>query len=257
MIIYLTEDVINEAVSVSDVVRALDDRRAVLINYSDEDASHPGKRYIEPYVYGLTKAGNPCIRAYQYWGDTKRGTPKWKMFRLDRIDSWEPTENTFEIEPKARGWAAEAFNNNGDASMSSVLKIVQLGKAPQTDYERLKARTKQIQNSKPVNINNIDNRYSGPIKGTQPNDDNTTVQSGNTESGTIANQQQTQGAIEEPRIDRNPQGPIVGDATNPQEVSADELMSNDDFRKMLQRNIDITDREKSRRNSIKNSNALA
>ena len=27
---------------------------------------------------------------------------------------------------------------------------------PQTDYERLKARTRQIKNNKPININNVD-----------------------------------------------------------------------------------------------------
>lgn len=146
MILFLAEDVINEAVSASEVVKALDDRKAVLINYADEEASHPGKRYIEPYVYGLTKAGNPCIRAYQYWGDTKRGTPKWKLFRLDRVESWEPTDNTFELEPKARGWAAEAYNNNGDGSMSAVYKMVSLGEEPKTEYERLRARTRELMN---------------------------------------------------------------------------------------------------------------
>ena len=56
MILYLTEDIINEAVSGSEVVDAINNRKAVLINYADENASHTGKRYIEPYVYGVTKA---------------------------------------------------------------------------------------------------------------------------------------------------------------------------------------------------------
>ena len=161
MILYLTEDVINEAVSGSEVVDAINNRKAVLINYADKNASHTGKRYIEPYVYGVTKAGNPCIRAYQYWGDTKRGVPKWKLFRLDRVQSWEPTEDTFELEPKARGWAAQAYNNNGDGSMAEVYQTVELGAEPQTDYERLKARTRQIKNSKPININNVDLKHKG------------------------------------------------------------------------------------------------
>lgn len=248
MILFLAEDVINEAVSASEVVKALDDRKAVLINYADEEASHPGKRYIEPYVYGLTKAGNPCIRAYQYWGDTKRGTPKWKLFRLDRVESWEPTDNTFELEPKARGWAAEAYNNNGDGSMSAVYKMVSLGEEPKTEYERLRARTRELMNRKtPININNINKKNSGPIGNTNKKSNPPIENTENNEQGPVDStnaQIASQDSIEN---SNRTQGPITGDTTNPQDVSVGDLMSNDDFKKMLQRNLEITNKEKQRR----------
>ena len=44
--------------------------------------------------------------------DTKRGVPSWKLLRLDRITSWKPTDNKFNIDPKARGFAKEAFNGD-------------------------------------------------------------------------------------------------------------------------------------------------
>jgi len=204
MVLYLTEDIDEEAVSGQQVIDALNNRQGVLINYSDENASHPGKRYIEPYVYGLTKAGNPCIRAYQYYGDTKRGVPKWKLFRLDRIDSWEPTQETFELEPKARGWAAQAYNQN-DGSMSAVYKTVDLSDEPLTDYEKLKAQTRAIKNRKPVTIDQLRDKAQYP---------------------------------EERGKDRK----------NPQEYTPEELMSNDDFRNMLMRNLEISRQEKERRN---------
>ena len=267
MILYLTEDVINEAVSGSEVVDAINNRKAVLINYADKNASHTGKRYIEPYVYGVTKAGNPCIRAYQYWGDTKRGVPKWKLFRLDRVQSWEPTEDTFELEPKARGWAAQAYNNNGDGSMAEVYQTVELGAEPQTDYERLKARTRQIKNSKPININNVDLKQNttkqkpqtqraqaGPVGNQQPV---------NKIQSPVEPEQKTQQEPLNTDIDNKPveqepnvDGPVVNEPVNAQNSSADELMSNDEFRKMLQRNLDITNQEKQRRLNRKNQSNL-
>ena len=117
---------LDESVSPQDVISSLNNKQGVVITYSDENSSAPDKRYIEPYVYGRTKAGNDAIRAYQYYGDTKRGVPKWKMFRLDRITSWNPTSQHFNAEPKERGWNAESYNENRDGSMVQVLNQVNI-----------------------------------------------------------------------------------------------------------------------------------
>jgi hypothetical protein len=295
MILYLNENIINEAVDADKVVDAIDNRKAVLINYADEEVSHPGTRYIEPYVYGLTKAGNPCFRAYQYWGDTKRGVPKWKLFRLDRVESWNPTNNTFELEPKARGWAAEAFNNNGDNSMGAVYDIVQLKDEPLTDYEKLKARTQQIRNNMSVNINDVNKssnkgpiknitqnsqqnnqvKQEGPISNDYTNPDNYSskdlmrnnkfqdmlrrnieysdrqkknkTNTANQTNIETANNNNNSPIKQEP----NQSGPIVGDTTNPDENKPTDLMNNDGFRKMIQRNIDITNQDRIRKNKRK------
>ena len=154
MILYLRKNLLKESVSGDSVIDAINNRRGVLIKYHGENNTHTGARYIEPYVYGLTTANNPAIRAYQYYGDTKRGVPQWKLLRLDRIESWEPTDNTFDLEPQARGWAAEAFNGN-DKLLPTIYSTVELGAAPQTDLERLRARTKQLKQSKPINIDTI------------------------------------------------------------------------------------------------------
>lgn len=219
MVLYLTEGILNESVGGDKVIESLNKRIAVLINYADKDSSHTGKRYIEPYVYGLTKKGNPAIRAYQYWGDTKRGVPKWKLFRLDRIISWEPTEEVFDLEPNARGWAAEAFNNNGDGSLIEIFKIVDLKQKPLTDYEKLKARTRKLQNSKPVNINDFLNKKN----------------------------QTNTGPVEPIQTEAPQQGPITGDTTNPTSNKPEDLMGDDNFMKMLQRNLEITAHEKNKK----------
>ena len=117
--IFLTEAIANVA-SVTDAIKG---RYGVTINYKG-DPKHgvaPGPRTIQVYVYGLTKAGNPCIRAYQPYGDTASKVPSWKMFRLDRIIAWKPT---FAIFNKP----APLFNPNGDKSMSVVYTIINFNK---------------------------------------------------------------------------------------------------------------------------------
>lgn len=260
MVLYLTEGILNESVSGDEVIKAIDDRVGVLIRYKGENNEHTGVRYIEPYVYGSTSAGNPAIRAYQYYGDTKRGVPAWKLLRLDRIESWEPTSNKFEIEPQARGWAAEAFNGN-DRSLSSIYKVVELEERPQTDLEKMKARTRQLKNSKPLNISDINKlnkpdksteKQSGPIGDNVPDIGVKNPEAEKTErqtptplntDGTPKNNETQPPVRQEPKST----GPVVGDTENKEQRSPDELMSDDKFREMLRRNLELTDKEKQRR----------
>lgn len=108
----------EDAASVTSVTDSIKNRYRVNVNY-EGDPSHgiaPGPRTIEVYAYGLTKAGNPVIRAYQPYGDTASTTPSWKFFRIDRIKFWEPT---YSLVTKP----APGFNPNGDKTMSVVYLI--------------------------------------------------------------------------------------------------------------------------------------
>lgn len=121
----ILKQVLTEEVDPKDVNHAINNKKRVVIRYNDEgkkDGSgrSEGARFIEPYVYGYTKSGNPCFRAYQYNGSSFRGVPKWKLFRLDRVISWEEMNSHFTVEPRENGWNAELYNRNGDESMSSV-----------------------------------------------------------------------------------------------------------------------------------------
>ena len=77
---------LSESVSINSVNDAIDTHTRIIINYhtKGEDIA-TGARIIEVYAYGLTKAGNPVIRAFQPYGDTTSRVPSWKFFRLDRI----------------------------------------------------------------------------------------------------------------------------------------------------------------------------
>ena len=116
----LEEMLLRESASVENVVKAMDNHSKVIINYhSNGKDDNTGTRVIEPITYGLTKAGNPVIRAYQPYGDTTTKTPGWKMFRLDRISYWEETDSKFYNVPNIPGQEA---NLDGDETMATVIK---------------------------------------------------------------------------------------------------------------------------------------
>lgn len=124
----IVSSLLTESVEVGKVNDAINRTYEVVINYnSGGDGSASGERIIQPVAYGLTKAGNPVIRAFQPYGDTKTKTPAWKFFRLDRIESWKPKfKNTFDEPPGMHG-AEGTYNPNGDGSMSTVLNTAVFG----------------------------------------------------------------------------------------------------------------------------------
>ena len=119
---------LTESLGVDESNDALDQPKRVIINYrSKGEDKNTGARVIEVYAYGLTKAGNPCIRAFQPYGDTTSRVPSWKFFRLDRIIEWKPTEQTFDRPADFYYKNLGNFNPNGDETMSVVYKVAKFG----------------------------------------------------------------------------------------------------------------------------------
>ena len=201
----ILQEVLNESVSTNSVDDAINNKYRVLINYDDEHYHATGVRLVEPYSYGYTKAGNLALRGYQYNGDTARGVPKWKLFRLDRIISWKPTTQKFNVEPRNNGWNAEPYNPNGDGLMT-VLNQVKFDNgeelySPNNRLNAMRKKTDLLKKSKPINISQMQ-------KQPKPND-----------SGPITNNVTKQ----------------VSDKNTPE------------FQKMLDRNLELTRKEKEKR----------
>lgn len=124
----LTEILLKESASVTNVNDAINKHYRVIINYKTrgEDIAN-GSRLIEVYAYGLSKAGNPVIRAFQPYGDTASRVPSWKLFRLDRITTWKPTKQIFTHPASDYYKGLGEFNKDGDLSMSVVYNIASFG----------------------------------------------------------------------------------------------------------------------------------
>lgn len=147
----LNEILLSESASAEEVLSAIDNHNRVIINYhtKGEDIAS-GARVIEVYAYGLTRAGNPVIRAFQPFGDTTSKVPSWKFFRLDRISKWEPTEQKFSDPASKRYPGLGEFNETGDKTMSTVYKVATFDGKELTGYERL---MQQLNN--PIRISDL------------------------------------------------------------------------------------------------------
>lgn len=186
----LIRGLLNESVSIGEINSALDTHKRVIITYHTKgEDKHIGARVIEVYAYGLTKAGNPVIRAFEPYGDTTTKVPRWKFFRLDRISSWKETEQTFDRPASFFYKNLGDFNPNGDETMSIVYKITSFdnetptavssspmmsnGKTKsdndvyKTDTERRMERLRQQLNS-PITLDDLKKAYDNSQKSSEP-----------------------------------------------------------------------------------------
>ena len=111
--------ILFEDVDVSSVELSIKKRLPIKVNYiaNEEDKeTGSGWRIIQPVAYGLSKSGNPVIRAYQPYGDTKTKVPHWKIFRLDRFETWNPINKKTNIPSPPM----DEYNPDGDKTMSVV-----------------------------------------------------------------------------------------------------------------------------------------
>lgn len=134
------QELLTEEARAVDVVDAIKKRYEAKITYkADNDPKGSGERIIQPVAYGTTKAGNPVIRAFEPYGDTKTKVPAWKFFRLDRITSWKALRQNKFSEPPADQWrisgAEGKFNENGDKTMAEVFLVADF-KGTKARYER-------------------------------------------------------------------------------------------------------------------------
>jgi hypothetical protein len=86
------ESLILESVSHSQIIDSINQPYRVQIYYQGEKETQPNWRSIDPYVLGVSTAGNEIIRAYHSHGYSQSGKKStWKTYRVDRILQWKPT----------------------------------------------------------------------------------------------------------------------------------------------------------------------
>ena len=110
---------LNEAIDSDSVLQSIRNKNKVRIRYDDQlednGGNTKGTRVIMPMAIGTTKKGYPVLRAWQEGGGSRRGVPKWKFFRLDRITSWIP------LTKKKFFQAPDGYNPNGDRTMGQFI----------------------------------------------------------------------------------------------------------------------------------------
>lgn len=121
----LYESLILEGVSNDVILEALREHYRVKINYAGDNNVARGERIIEVFAHGRMSSGNYVIRAFQTQGVTSgSGVQGWKLFRVDRITSWEPVmKNDGRPDYFALGDRAAKFNPNGDKTMAGDITV--------------------------------------------------------------------------------------------------------------------------------------
>lgn len=116
--------ILAEGVSDEKVLDAIHNKYYVRIRYDDGGDDHgvgdpKGSRVIQPFAIGRTKKGNPVVRAFQIDGNSRKGAPNWKFFRLDRIKSWRPMPNKHFFSTPNDMYGA--YNKFGDKLMNPFM----------------------------------------------------------------------------------------------------------------------------------------
>jgi predicted DNA-binding transcriptional regulator YafY len=111
---------LTEIASIQDVQKSIQDKKVMTIYYDGDIPGGKGLRRIEPVCLGYSKAGNLVLRAWDIDGASHTATtgeqplPGWRLFRLDKIFTYNPTGDNFNT-PRP------GYNFNGDKSMERVI----------------------------------------------------------------------------------------------------------------------------------------
>jgi predicted DNA-binding transcriptional regulator YafY len=116
----VAKSLILEIASIDSIVDAINKRNKIIIYYDGDEPGGRGLREIEPVCFGYSKADNPVLRAWDYQGAShtaykrEQPLPGWRLFRVDKILSFKPTNEKFNT-PRPN------YNPNGDKSMVRVI----------------------------------------------------------------------------------------------------------------------------------------
>ena len=112
-------NLILEVASRDQIIDAIKNRKVCAIYYDGDEPGGRGLRVIEPVAYGLTKKGNPVVRAWDKEGAShtsylgEKPLPGLRFFRVDKMQFIRPTQEIFDT-PRPN------YNPNGDRSMERV-----------------------------------------------------------------------------------------------------------------------------------------
>jgi len=114
------KSLLTEISSLGDIQDSINKKIVVTIYYDGDIPGGKGYRRIEPVCVGYSKAGNLVVRAWDIDGASHTATigekplPGWRLFRADKIFTYQPTQDTFsQVRPN--------YNPNGDKSMERVI----------------------------------------------------------------------------------------------------------------------------------------
>lgn len=119
-LIPLVKSLITEIASLDDIQKSIKNKNVITIYYDGDIPGGKGYRRIEPVCVGYSKAGNLVLRAWDIDGASHTNTtgeqplPGWRLFRIDKIFTYQPTADNFTQ-------MRDGYNIAGDKSMTRVI----------------------------------------------------------------------------------------------------------------------------------------
>jgi hypothetical protein len=168
----IIKSLIEENVDQDTVLDAIRNRYYVRIRYDDGQnnisGNAKGSRLIQPMAIGTTKKGYPVVRAFQLNGNSRRGAPNWKFFRLDRIVNWRPMPNKHFNAPPDESFGR--YNRNGDLTMGTFFDNAKLNDfTSPLEREREKRSVPKMSSKNAQGPISADKQWKRNVYTSQPN----------------------------------------------------------------------------------------
>lgn len=117
---HILQEILFEAIGQSIIVGTIKNKNIVNLDYHGKNPGGSGMRTVEPVCLGYNKRNRLVLRVWDEAGASHTGftgkqpLPGWRLLRVDRIVSYNPTEEQFtQARPK--------YNPSGDRSMARVI----------------------------------------------------------------------------------------------------------------------------------------
>ena len=96
------KSLLTEIASLSDIEDSINKKIVVTMYYDGDEPGGKGYRRMEPVAVGYSKGGNNLVlRAWDLDGASHTATigekplPGWRLFRVDKILTYQPTTDNF------------------------------------------------------------------------------------------------------------------------------------------------------------------
>lgn len=121
---------LNEAVQKNEIIKYIKERRLINFRYdSPADPNNEGLyRNVEPYVLGVSQAGNLVLRAWQtnLSSSTSGKQPNWRLFRLDGISELLPVPQKFSDDINVLKRTRPGYNQNDHGMVKVIASVAPL-----------------------------------------------------------------------------------------------------------------------------------
>jgi hypothetical protein len=140
-----TDTFLNEAATQLDIVKYIKNRQLINFKYdSPVDPNNNGYyRNVEPYVLGISKAGNLVLRAWQtnLSSSVTMDKPNWRLFRLDGISEILPVNQHFNADIKTIKQTRPKYNDKDSDMIKIIASVLPVTPAALNKEKNVKSTT--------------------------------------------------------------------------------------------------------------------